>query len=55
LELNTLEAGQKYEITATLNEDALTQGTYLRGSIIISTDNPEQETVKADYLIYNRQ
>lgn len=54
LELKTLQGGQRYEVAATLIEDAFGEGTYYKGTIQIKTDNPKQETITVNYNIYSR-
>ena len=55
LVLSTVEAGQKYEVQADLIEEAIGDGNYYKGKIVIMTDNPEQETAVVDYNIYSRK
>lgn len=55
LDLKTLQGGQRYELVATLNGDNLDESNYFKGTIEITTDNPEQEKVTVDYMIYSRK
>lgn len=55
LDLETVKPGEIYEVTATLDDEALSEGTYFSGTITVQTDNPDQEMVEARYMIYNRQ
>lgn len=44
--------GQRYQVTATLNEPITIDEKYAKGSIVVTTDNPKQKTVTVDYFIY---
>lgn len=55
LEVGVMKPGQKYEITATLKNDLSKDVKYFNGAIVISTDNPDQNQIKATYTIYNRK
>jgi len=55
LEIETVKPGELYEVTATLNEEVLTEGTYFSGTINIKTDDPRQKSINARYMIYNRE
>lgn len=55
LEIKTVRPGELYEVTATLKEEALTEGTYFSGMINIKTDDPRQGSLDARYMIYNRK
>jgi len=54
LEIKTLQSGQRYQVVADIDQEALGTGTYFRGEVIIETNNSKQETIKVDYNIYNR-
>ncbi len=55
LVINTVEEGQKYEVEASLIEETLGDGNYYRGTIQITTDNPDQGTAVVSYNIYSRK
>ena len=55
LKLETIENGQRYEVTATLKKEALGARGGATGSILITTDNPEQREITVRYSIIRRK
>lgn len=54
LKLNTVEEGQKYELSVSPKVAGSKPGN-VSGNIVISTDNPDQRTVSIRYSIYHRK
>jgi hypothetical protein len=55
LKLETIEDGQRYELTATLKKEALGARDAAPGSILITTDNPEQKRITVGYRLIKRK
>ncbi|MFQ6007419.1 MAG: hypothetical protein ACE5K8_00560 [Candidatus Zixiibacteriota bacterium] len=54
LELETLDKGQRYQVVATLKQEALSGATTRSGSILITTDNPDQKEITVHYNVIKR-
>lgn len=55
LELEAIEDGRRYEVTATLKKEALGAQGVATGFILITTDNPEQREITVRYSIIRRK
>ena len=52
-ELETIEEGQRYEVTVALRPTVMDETRNLSGNIFITTDNPAQPEIKVKYTIFH--
>jgi len=52
--VSEVDPGQKYKITATLDETKLASGATIASNVIIATDQPEQAEIKIPFRIERR-
>lgn len=55
LNLTTIEDGQRYELTATLRREAFSTQSGAPGTLLITTNNPEQREITIRYSVTRRK